>query len=91
MCVTEIFIFFIFVLHAAYVKFSKWLNFSPQIAHKIVFFSIYIRPNLFAQLLLNKVQEQALFVMHFEHTHTRARTHAHRHTHAYKLTMSMLL
>ena len=39
------------------------------------FFSIYIRPNLFTQLLLNKVQEQALFVMHFEHTHTRARTH----------------
>ena len=44
------------------------------------FFSIYIRPNLFTQLLLNKVQEQALFVMHFEHTHTHTRARAHAHT-----------
>ena len=58
--------FFIFVLRAAYVTFSKWGKSSPQITPKIVFFSIYVRPDLFSQLLLNKVQQEDLFVMHVE-------------------------
>ena len=58
--------FFIFVLHAAYVKFSKWGKSPPQITPKIVFLSIYVRPDLFSQLLLKKVQQEDLFVMHVE-------------------------